>query len=319
MRLGQLARKYDISLQDIISFLKENEPTHNGFLPNSKLDEQTEALIEKHFEHLLNVPPEVLEVLNEEKIEEIVELKEETVQEKKVLKEELSVEIVELKEETVAEIEVLNEEMHEEIKQNSVDQTVADIEETEEVPASELKVPLVEVGVQNMEINDDAAIDSDRLLELLESGESSIDLSKITLIKAPKKELSGLKVVGKIELTEPKIKRSEISEEQKKDPKHEINSRHQKRQSQEDDLEKNRLRIKRNKEEYEQRQEKQRREKEKKARKAIREVHYKQKIERSRSNHPNNKNKKQLKLHEVKEKIPVPKTLFGKFLRWLNT
>jgi hypothetical protein len=297
MRLGQLARKYDISLQDIISFLKENEPTHNGFLPNSKLDEQTEALIEKHFEHLLNVPPEVLEVLNEEKIEEIVELKEET----------------------VAEIEVLNEEMHEEIKQNSVDQTVADIEETEEVPASELKVPLVEVGVQNMEINDDAAIDSDRLLELLESGESSIDLSKITLIKAPKKELSGLKVVGKIELTEPKIKRSEISEEQKKDPKHEINSRHQKRQSQEDDLEKNRLRIKRNKEEYEQRQEKQRREKEKKARKAIREVHYKQKIERSRSNHPNNKNKKQLKLHEVKEKIPVPKTLFGKFLRWLNT
>ena len=267
MRLGQLARKYNISLHEIISYLKEIEPTHDTLHHNSKLNEQTKTLLEKRFEYL----------------------------------------------------EKQSEETSKEIEQKLIEPKVADIEETAEVPANELEAPLPEAEVQDMPKKIDVVIESDKLLELLESEE--VDLSKITLIKAPKRELSGLKVVGKIELPEPKSKSLEKSELREKGPKPGKNSRHPHRQLSEVDLEKRRLKAKKRKKEYQARQEKQRKEKEKKQRKALNKARYQQKMQRAKSNQPKQIDKTQRlpTLSEAKEQPPQPKTLLGRFWRWMNT
>ncbi len=262
MRLGQLARKYQVSLQEIISYLKEMEPTtYETLHHNSKLNEYTKTLLAKRFEFL----------------------------------------------------EKLNEETPEEIEEKLVEPKVADMEDTK-VPLSELDVPLPEAEVQDLQKKVEVAIESDKLLELLESEKSSIDLSKITLIKAPKKELSGLKVVGKIELPEPKNKTVEKSEQLEKEPKP---GRHQRRQLNEEELDKRRLKAKKMEKEYQARQEKLR----KKQKKALNKAHYQQKLQRTKNNQLKHKDKtpRPQSSSEVKEQGPNPKTILGKFWRWMNT
>lgn len=276
MRLGQLARKYDVSLQEIISYLNEVEPNHDILHPNSKVTEEYTKLIEEHFEPLLVVMPEQLEDLSEELPNEI-------------------------------ESEVIEPELTEIIEE------AVEIEETVEESQNESEVPFQEPELQDLPKKEDEVIETDRLLELLESEETPVDLSKITLIKAPKKELSGLKVVGKIELVEPKTEQRE--KESKPDGKS-----IRRRLVSDEELEERRFKAKKKKEDYEARQENRRIEKEKKQRKALREAHYQQKLQRTRSNQPKVKNKKrQPTSPEVTEQRPKPKTLLGKFLRWLNT
>jgi len=275
MRLGQLARKYDVSIQDIISYLNEIEPTHNALHPNAKLSEHTETLVAKHFEPILEVTSEPEEP-SEETPEEIVEI--------------------------------------------PLEPEVVEIEEEVEVPPIELDSPLPEPEEQNSQKKEDETIETDRLLELLESEEVPVDLSKITLIKAPKKELDGLKVVGKIDLPEPKIKTEEESNDKEREPKPLRNGGHQRTQLSEEELERRRKRAKKKKEEYEARQERRIKEKEEKQRKAKREAHYKQKLQRikPRQNVKKKPQRQQASL-EVEEQRPKPKTLLGRFLRWLNT
>lgn len=267
MRLGQLARKYNVSLQEVISYLKETEPAYETLHHNSKLNEQIISLIAKRFAYL----------------------------------------------------EELSEETSEEVEQKLAEPEVSGIEETVELPQSELDESLPEA--QDSQKKVEVVIETDRLLELLESEETPIDLSKITLIKAPKKELDGLKIVGKIDLPEPKSKTVEKSEPGEKEPKPDRTGRHQPRQLSKEELEKRRLKAKKREEEYQARQEKRKKEKEKTQRKTQNESRYQQKLQQAKYNQHKHKDRTQWpqSSSEVKEQPLEPKTLLGKFWRWMNT
>jgi len=274
MRLGQLARKYDVSPKEIISYLKETGSTQDTLHHNSKLNEQTETLLAKHFNY----------------------------------------------------VEQLSEDASEEIEQKLTKPEVVELEQSIEATQSELDPPLPEAKLKDLQkkdevVNEEVVIETDRLLELLESEESSIDLSKITLIKAPKKQLTGLKVVGKIELPEPKnktVKKSELREEKPKPIRY---SGHQHRQLSKEELENRRLKAKKKEEDYQARKEKREKEKAKKQKKALNEARYQQKLQRTKYNQLKHKDKTQSPQwsSEVKEQRPKPKTLLGKFWRWMNT
>ena len=330
MRLGQLARKYNISIQEIISYLDKTEQAYDSLHPNSKLDEVTEALVEKHFEHLLIVPPEPVDEIATQEPEQIIQEQAEA--------EELEVEVIEIEEAiAVPENEVSTEEPEQIIQEQAEAEAleVEEIEEAVEVPESEINVPkeeveqpeeevllaVPEVEVQVDQEESDHSIDTDRLLELMESEETSVDLSKIKLIKAPKKELSGLKVVGKIDLPGPKVKDIDKSEEEDAESRPNRDDRKERRIISQEEREQRRINAKRKKEEYELRQERRKKEKENKQRKAKKETYYKQQLQRANSNKSNNKakSKKKKESAELENQPPKPTTLFGRFLRWLNT
>ena len=258
MRLGQLARKYGISKKDIISYLKEVDPTLHSLGQNTKLDEQTVILIGNRF----GEPEELFDPLN------------------------APVEI-EAPEDTPFEIMENENEL---------------VEATEE-----LSTPT--------STSEGEAIETDKLMELLEDEEQEVDLSNITLIKAPKKELEGLKVVGKIELPEPKPKAK--AKKEAKEPK---NRRSDAGNLSPEEREKRRLKAKKRKEAYEERQERRRKEKEKKRRKALNKARYQQKVQQAKANKLKHKHQ-QPKVEEVAIEEPPapPKTLLGRFWRWMTT
>lgn len=276
MRLGQLARKYDVSQQQIITFLKDIEPTLDTLHSNSKLNEQTEALVAKHFE----ISPD----LNKEQEED------------------------------------QSNETSQNIEQNTVESEVTETRDTDEESPSDLEKPATIAEASQPQKKDEVAIETDQLLELLESEDTPVDLDKITLIKAPKKELDGLKVVGKIELPEQKDK-TEEPEQAEKEPKTDRSSRQRRRLVSDEELEERRLKAKRKKEENEARQEERRKAKEKKRRKSVREAHYQQKMQQIKSSQPKlTKTESQpVTSEEEEEPRPEPRTIFGKFWRWMNT
>jgi hypothetical protein len=273
---------YDVSQQEIISFLNETGNTEENLHSNSKLDEQTEALVAKHF----GISPEM----------------------------------------STEEQDDQGEETSEEIEQNTLESDVVDKEKFEDVPSKDLEDPLSIAKDQQPHKKDEVAIETDQLLELLESEDTPVDLDKITLIKAPKKELDGLKVVGKIDLPEPKLKieeetdQSETGSDDYSSDKHKEKSRQRRRLVTDEELEERRLKAKRKKEENEARQEERRKAREKKKRKAIREAHYKKKMQQIKSSQPKiTKTETQPESFEEEEARPEPKTIFGKFWRWMNT
>ena len=275
MRLGQIARKYDVTVQDIIDILKENDPDLDSMHPNAKLDLESEAFIEERFRDSSQDFP----VTDTEAETADISIKSiEASQTDDKLFDEMN-------------IDIFNE-LHEDI--NSSEDTSS---ETEEIIAS------------NPEI-----ITTDKLLELVESDEQNVDLSKITLIKAPKKELDGLKVLGKIDLPEPRKPKSHEKEDKK-------SKESEKRQNHisEEEAEKRRLWAKKKKEENEARLEQKRKEKEKQQLKALREAHYKQRVQQIK---PKSKKKKSQTVNsDIIEALAEkkPKTILGKFWRWLNT
>ncbi|MEP5612574.1 MAG: hypothetical protein ABJP45_10010 [Cyclobacteriaceae bacterium] len=321
MRLGQLARKYDVSLQEVISYLNELAPASSELHSNSKLDEKTETLIAKRFELLFDEPEE-LDVEIEEAPKEIEkEPAPDTVSEKPPLHE------VTLEESEVPEV-LEEDEVTVQEKQTSSGLETSDLDEMTylmqevEGPLPEKEVeeqpPVAEVQTQQRE--KDETIETDRLLELLESEEASVDLSKITLIKAPKKELDGLKVVGKIEIAEPKVEESEENDQPTK-PKFDSETLALRQKQREELREQRRLIAKKKEEEQKARQEKRVRDREKKKVKAQKEAHYKSKLKQNTPKQ--SKQKAETPVLEPATKMvtqrPKPKTLVGKFWRWLNT
>ena len=278
MRLGQLARKYGVSLNEVISYLKEIDPDSHKIGRNSKLDEGLISKVAEHFANLDNLGED--DAGSEYGPD--------------------SGQITQLPESDSTEVMVED--------QNPEPEPV--VIEAEDAPAEEEAPRPAPV-----------AIETDKLLEMLESEEEPKDLDKITLIKAPKRELDGLKVVGKIELPEPKIptKETKKPEEESKQTR----GRHQSRQSgqlSEAEREKRRLKAKRKKEAYEAREEKRQKQREKKQKKAQNRARYLQKMER-----------KKLSKVKIKQKIEVdesvqtpvtpapPRTWLGKLWRWLTT
>ena len=54
MRLGQLARKYNLKLDQIIEFLDKLNPGMGPYHNNTKLSDQTEELIARKFNNSIN-------------------------------------------------------------------------------------------------------------------------------------------------------------------------------------------------------------------------------------------------------------------------
>ena len=308
MRISQLARSYDLSVQEIVSYLQTlNLPSSKSHHPNAKLSDET---IEK-----------VVTYFGLERMESESE---------PTAEEELPLEVTEssAEHEAVPEAEVSEEEPKGSALFKEPQTPLEDIALAE----GEIELPPRTVQPEVSEANDqpststpepiephkeDEVIPSDRLLEMLEAEERPEDLEKIKLIKAPKKELSGLKVLGKIDIPEPKKKEpKEATKETQKKP------RKQRQQLNEEEKEKRRLRAKRKKEAYEARQEKRRKEKEEREKKARREAYYRQNLERANAQQTKQKLKKlskPAKQEQIKETKPQPKTLLGKVWRWLNS
>ncbi len=270
MRIGQLARKYDATIEEIISYLKEIEPNHDSLHPNAKLDEPTSLMVINRFAPSTEIPAEDSSKADNELV---------------------------------------------------IEDEVSAVEDESEVPQEELIEPIKEPEVQAPQKAEDEIIETDRLLELLESEEEPVDLDKIKLIKAPKRELDGLKVVGKIDLPEPKVKTVEESEQLEKDTAPIRNQRHHRSQLSDEEREKRRLKAKRKKEEYDARQKKRNKEREERQRKAKKKTHYEQKIQLAKSSQSKLKSPKQKQLvpPEIIDERPQPKTLMGRMWRWLNS
>jgi len=116
MRLGQLARKYGVSPQKIISFIKEVEPDSDQLGENSKLSDQLKDMVANRF-----------------------------------------------------------------------DNSQPTKEEPEIVDQPDIEIASIESTIKDAPKKPDVVIETDKLLELLESEEAPNELEKITLIKAPKK------------------------------------------------------------------------------------------------------------------------------------
>ena len=277
MRLGQLARKYNINQDEVILFLNEVQAELGPFHHNSKVSSDIEDLVIGHF----SLSSKAAEEATEEHSEDIP-----------------------------AEADEQNLDVSEIDHDNK---TEADLQR-------ELDPTLPAIKTSAIEKNDEKSIESDRLLELLEADEAS-DLSKITHIKAPKKELSGLKVVGRIELAEPKSKSVDKSENQEMEPKPVGYNRHEGQRLREEEKENRRLKAKDRKEEYEARQEKGRIEGEKKKRKAQNKARYEEKMQKVKAGLAKQKIQKEEVVPEVNDQPQAPKskTILGKFWQWFNS
>ena len=281
MRLGQLARKYNVSQDDVILYLNEVQTELSPFHHNSKLSDEIEDLVISHFS--LSVE-EVDEVTVEQRVDIATEEDEQILD--------------------VAEIE--NAKEIEASLQLELDPTLPAIQISETKPEPEPTK------------KEENAIDTDSLLELLESEEEIPDLSNITHIKASKKELSGLKVVGKIELAEPIVKPAEKSEIEEEEVKPERNDRQERQRLYDEEREKRRLKAKEKREQYGARQEKRRIEEEKKHKKAQNRARYEQKMQHVKASQLKQKIQKEEEIIEVSNLTSKPTSLLGKFWAWLK-
>jgi len=293
MRLGQVARKYDIPVQELIDFLSEE--TGERFHPNSKLFDGIESRI---FEAFDLEPPE------EETIEAVID--------ESVNETETEVESIDVPIEQASVPETTN------ISLTKVETPEDDIALAEGELAfhSEDEVerqPIQDEEPEKLEPQEDEIILSDQLIEMMESDEAPADLDKVKLIKAPKKELPGLKVLGKVDLPEPKPKSTD---------KDDRSTKNRKPQLSEEEKEKRRLKAKRKKEAYEAKREKQRKEQETQRLKNLKQKHYQQRVQKPQEV------KRKAKVDPPppnqtssarKKTKPQPKTWSGKWWRWMNT
>lgn len=270
MRLGQLARKCNVQVQDMVSYLEENGVKSENLNHNSKLDQTTEKLLIQYFSNDINEEDEQLTkgVSEHNEIQDSNES---------------------VPDDNIAEDEIA---------------TPPDTQSDQVSDHSENKIELT--------------IQSDELLELLEEPEVPINLDEIKVIKAPKKELDGLKVVGKIDLPEPKNKSKEDSEEIESEPEKATKPTKRRRLVSDEELEERRLRAKRKKEAYEARLERRRKEAEEKKIKARKEAHYRKKLELKKESKP--------KIIPIQDPVEIeepelpkkPTSLLGKIWYWLN-
>lgn len=330
MRLGQLARHLEISSKQIVDFLAQHQVEINDH-PNVKLNEEWETMVMKHFspEVYINPAKPVKEKVKVEVIEEVDEIIS-TPSEETQVSVDASEEIV--VEEPAAESESITEELSIEVE--ATESEIETISEPEILAQEILPEPIIET--ESIE---------ETILETVEELEDHpINRLQDGVIKAPKVELRGLKVVGKIELPQPKLKvveetvettsedgepitevpvKTEVVEDTSKvryyKPQRKNNRRPQLTPEQ---LEEKRIRSKKAKERREREQEERDKAKAEKAKKELKEQHYKEQMAKSTSAKKSIKKKKKSGpevSQKPKTKLPPPKTLLGKFWRWLNT
>lgn len=293
MRIGQLARKYDIPVQEIISYLEERSLEGQPYHPNAKLEEPVELELLSHFG-----------VVVEEEVPEPEPEEEAKLPTEKMIGEPDEEAIADEPEKSPVESPSEPLTAAEEIAAVEGDIMMGELEDSRKVDQSQPKP-----------VSKDEIIQSDQLLELLDSDEPPADLEKIKLIKAPKRELAGLKVLGKVDLPEPKKK-----QEEKEETSEASGQKNRRPQLSEEEKEKRRLKAKRKKEAFEARQEKRRKEEENERVKKLKAAHYQEKLKKAEVVKQRKSPKpQQVPAPVVSETRPEPKTLLGKWWRWMNT
>ena len=281
MRIGQLARKYNIKQDEVILYLNEVQAELSPFHHNSKLSSEMEDLVTDHF----SLSSKTTEEVKEEQIDKILD---------------------EAEEQTLEVDEALDEKKTEADLQQDLDPTL----------------PVIQASTteKNVEKPKKNSIDTDTLMELLESEEASSDLGEITHIKASKKELSGLKVVGKIELPETKSKSADEIEDQDKAPKPAVINRPKSQKLNNEKKDNTKQKIKEQKERYEARQEKRRIEAEKEKRKAQNRARYEEKMHKVKAAQAKQKTPEKEAVAEVNDQPQVFKSIsiFDRFWRLFN-
>ncbi len=149
---------------------------------------------------------------------------------------------------------------------------------------------------------------------------STTETTEDEVIRAPKLKLEGLKVIGKIDLPEPKIvtavdSSETLGEEVKEKPiRKKLNNYKGNRRPQKRTLEEKR--------EREERIKKRKRKEQKEKQKQLKAAHYESRMRELELTSPKKDKYKIItddQQNIEKEVAPAPKSLFGKFMRWLNT
>jgi len=317
MRLGQLARKLAIKPSDIKKHLETQGIDFEGTSNHKVPDELVDGIV-AHF------MPEQEEVINETEKENTIEIPPSTEESDLVVKENTLAEETPLVDDQVDIIQDATEEDTDKKEEVETDSFV----ELEEVKTEVVPEP-IEPEEVILTVKD--ILEEEELLEGSDKENSDEEIEEESktkiLIKAPKVSLPGLKVIGKIDLPEPAKKESEEESEDVVEESKDIPSRKrnisQNRPHQRRDSRKNR----RNKrkpltlEEKRQREEKataRKKEATLKKKKEEQKKHYLNQVKQHSGTKPK-KNKKIKEETHKKQEVAPPKTIMGKFWRWLNT
>jgi hypothetical protein len=162
-------------------------------------------------------------------------------------------------------------------------------------------------------------------VEESKEGLASSQEEKPEVIKAPKIELQGLKVLGKIELPEPKKKEKPATEKETAESTEKREVRPRKKEGRPQPKEQRFSRTERKLTVAEQRDldakaEIERRRKEAEERKELRALRYQSKVRSKQPNKPSRYSMKESdKTSSYTETRPAPKTWLGKLVRWFTT
>lgn len=272
MRLGQLSRKLNITINDIVAYLADKGIEINPH-PNSKLEEAIEN--------------EVIATFSIEDVSEGLIVQEESIVE-----------------------DVLPEVAQKSDESKEVDST----QEPELLPEAEEPEKEVEESQAQAQQNQEQLNQAEQELEEF---------------KAEKIRLEGLKVLGKIELPEPKAPKEDKEEEDAEDPSEDEDNggvnvvRHSRQNSRPrltpEQREERRLKNKRAKEKRLQKERQRKKELELLRKKEKKEKHYLNKINNPSPYPKKVKSKKTVRKRAQETQSKQPKTLMGKFWKWLNT
>lgn len=214
-------------------------------------------------------------------------------------------------------------------------------EEKEKIVSTEERKPTLEENI-NEEADPKKHNDNQEVIETTEEIDIDVREEEVSdehelteedlnivdgIIKAPEVEVSGVKVVGKIEIPEKKTEEADESEESN-DSDSSLNEETSKSRGAERSKKPKKRRgkkelsyeeqKKRELEKYE--KEKQRKlEQEKQKKKKYYEEKVLKKVKQNNASRKKNKKKQKHKEEEEELSVNQPKTLWGKFIRWLNT
>lgn len=310
MRLAQVARNLSITTEDIVAFLAKKDINIIKD-SNTKLDQASLDTIYAYY----GKPEERNESapIPEELPDRIVELEPEqsTMEEDLEAQEIVSAEI-ESKDDKVIENYSEASPEQDEVSPDLETSLNIEIDEEEELPTKKLpaekKYKTVTDLLEEQESNAEALSD---------------DIAEEVIIKAPKVNLQGLNIVGKIDLPEPREKKEVDKEERpKKNQKRKADSNRPPKRGvggkRRNELSPQEVRAR------EKKAAERKRKAEEEERKKQREAFYKDQVLKPKQEQ---QKKKQAKKKQLKPKVsstaqplkPAPKSALGKFWRWLNT
>lgn len=296
MRFAQLARKLKVSQSELTSYLKDNHNLEVNDGPNTKIDDSIVELAKSDFNYVSPIEQKKMEI--QEAASKVEKQLEDVNEEAKAIEEAIS----QPKEE---------EEVIEEVEMRDLTKQV---EVLDEVVESINSNPL-----QNSHDGDETEEVVEEPIEISEEAQEVLDRLDPTdgVIKSPKVEVAGVKVMGKIDLPVEKVVEEEVESEE--DRQERLRLEVEKEQEKIAKILKKQAEQKKRQEKKEAREMKIKREKDKEKKKA----HYEQNhAVKSTPKKKKKKKKPQEDIFEQKQKAKKQKEYssspFGKFLKWLN-